>query len=342
MMRLKTALSICQSTVLDVAVEIDDVASVAALLPGLQLGCERRDVDCLFPDLCPGNVAIRRVEAVVSLCRLRRARLVLAGVERLGPLVPEAVFKRGVDGTVDEFPWVVVAAEDVVPEPLVGVEIDVRQLAFSFGLAQHRPEFGPGDTEPCARFWLVLLREQGLVQSFVDEPLSDRPAACSFDDGPSVGLTLDGRDAIVDEQVTDLQQALAIGEVSCSMFEDELHGVVVAVQHDLRLEALERRQAALAIEFLVERLGDLLAGVGVPASVRVGTRGALLRGVLVGCANRRGLEAVVFEAAGGEFADVLLDNSSGVLDVLEPVYVVATGLGNVPDGSVAWRVCTEF
>jgi len=57
------------------------------------------------------------------------------------------------------------------------------------------------------------------------------------------------------------------------MFEDELHGVVVAVQHDLRLEALERRQAALAIEFLVERLGDLLAGVGVPASVRVGTRG---------------------------------------------------------------------
>jgi len=111
------------------------------------------------------------------------------------------------------------------------------------------------------------------------------------------------------------------------MFEDELHGVVVAVQHDLRLEALERRQAALAIEFLVERLGDLLAGVGVPASVRVGTRGALLRGVLVGCANRRGLEAVVFEAAGGEFADVLLDNSSGVLDVLEPVYVVATGLG---------------
>jgi lactaldehyde dehydrogenase len=29
------------------------------------------------------------------------------------------VFKRGVDGTVDEFPWVVVAAEDVVPEPLV-------------------------------------------------------------------------------------------------------------------------------------------------------------------------------------------------------------------------------
>jgi len=34
--------------------------------------------------------------------------------------------------------------------------------------------------------------------------------------------------------------------------------------------------------------------------------------------------------------------TSGVLDVLEPVYVVATGLGNVPDGSVAWRVCTEF
>jgi len=175
---------------------------------------------------------------------------------------------EGVDGTVDEFPWVVVAAE-VVPEPLVGVEIDVRQLAFSFGLAQHRPEFGPGDTEPCARFWLVLLREQGLVQSFVDEPLSDRPAACSFDDGPSVGLTLDGRDAIVDEQVADLQQVVAIGRfrVPCSRTNC---GVVVAVQHDLRLEALERRQAALAIEFLVERLGDLLAGVGVPASVRGG------------------------------------------------------------------------
>jgi len=121
-------------TVLDVSVEVDDVAGVAALLPGLQFGCERCDVDGLLPDYSPGNVAVRRSEAVVSLCRLRRAHLVLACIERLRPLVPEAVFKRGVDGTVDEFPWVVVAAEDVVPEPLVGVEIDVRQLAFSFGL----------------------------------------------------------------------------------------------------------------------------------------------------------------------------------------------------------------
>jgi len=161
----------------------------------------------------------------------------------------------------------------------------------------------------------------------------------------NVGLTLDSRDAIVDEQVTDLQQALAIGEVSCSMFEDELHGVVVAVQHDLRLEALERRQAALAIEFLVERLGDLLAGVGVPASVRVGTRGrsARSRRSLVGCANRRGLEAVVFEAATAASLPMCCSTTPPVCSTsLEPVYVVATGLGNVPNGSVAWRVGTEF
>jgi hypothetical protein len=52
---------------------------------------------------------------------------------------------------------------------------------------------------------LILLREQRLAESFVDEPLSDRPAACSLDDSSSVGLTFDGLDAVVDEQVADLQ-----------------------------------------------------------------------------------------------------------------------------------------
>jgi len=50
-------------TVLDVSVEVDDVAGVAALLPGLQFGCERCDVDGLLPDYSPGTspyVASRR------------------------------------------------------------------------------------------------------------------------------------------------------------------------------------------------------------------------------------------------------------------------------------------
>jgi hypothetical protein len=110
------------------------------------------------------------------------------------------------------------------------------------------------------------------------------------------------------------------------VFEDELHRVVVTIKDYLRLEALQRWEAALTVELLVERLGDLLAVLGV----------------LVGGSDRRRLETVVLEAACRELADVGFDNVAGVFDVLEPVHVVAAGLGDVPDGSVAWRVCTEL
>jgi len=110
------------------------------------------------------------------------------------------------------------------------------------------------------------------------------------------------------------------------VFENELYWIVVAVEDDLRLEALERGQASLAVESFVKRLGDCLAVVGV----------------LIGGANRCSLEAVVLEAAGSKLANVLFDNAAGVFDIFEPVDVVAPRLWNVPDGPFTWGLVAEF
>ena len=221
-----------------------------------------RDFDGLLPDPCPRDVTIARFETLVALRRAALARLVLAVVEGLRPLVPKFVFERGIHGTVGEFPRLVVGAQDIVPEVGVGVEIDVCKFFGSLGidLTQQRLEFGSGNAESRTGFWPELGFKERLVEPRFDKPLGDRPAPRSRYEHVLVGDFLDGSDTIVDQQVTNLQQLVGIvWEVLGAVFEDELHCIVIAVQHDLGLEALEIRKAAITVEFLEERLRDLLA-----------------------------------------------------------------------------------
>jgi len=232
--------------------------------------CEASDLRGLLPRLCPRTIraegttevaaeVLAPEQSVVPLLSALETLLVVAGVERRVPLLPEATFECAVDDTVREFPRVVDIRDDIGPDRLA--KVAVGEEAGRRGVVQQRLEFG--QVVIAGRLGAELGREAFGVDTGVDQPLGDGPPTCRSDDSDRFVLAGDRVDALASQQVCHLLDSVgAVFDVAPAVLQHERDRICVAAGDDLRAELFECRELATS-ELVVENPRDLAALRGI-------------------------------------------------------------------------------